>query len=135
MLFTGETSEIVPPATRRLTSTNPMAVHKYVQHMLQHIALHGITEKVKELMLRSTNGEWDDNDDVRQSETIDHLMVLGRTAAEQKCPPKNSGKYPFGHQTSMRLVEGYFIAGFDCASSPTGTRTSSPSNGLRSLYL
>ena len=47
MLFSGETSEIVPPATRRLTLANPMAVHKYVQHMLQHIELHGITEKSK----------------------------------------------------------------------------------------
>ena len=83
MLFSGETSEIVPPATRRLTSTNPTAVHKYVQHMLQHIELHGITEKVKALMLRSNNGEWDNDDDVCQWEIIDHLMVLGRAAAEQ----------------------------------------------------
>ena len=94
ILFAGATSQIVPPATRRLTSTNPKAVHTYIHHMLKHIALHGVVDQLNKLQLSSENGTWGDSD-IQAWEKIDHLLVLGRTAAENKCPPKKSGKYPW----------------------------------------
>ena len=39
-LFAGDTSPIITPRTRQLTSTNPIAVTAYIQHMLHHIAFH-----------------------------------------------------------------------------------------------
>ena len=94
ILFAGATSKIVPPAMRWLTSTNPKAVHKYIHHMLKHIELHSIVEELKKLQLSSENGTWGDSE-IQAWEKIDHLLVLGRTAAENKCPPNKSGKYPW----------------------------------------
>ena len=48
-LFGEKTSAIVPPATRLLTSTNPRAVHKYIEHMRKHLDTHRINEKIEKL--------------------------------------------------------------------------------------
>ncbi len=94
LLFGGITSEVIAPNSRRLTSTNPVCVHAYTQHLLRHIAQNCIEDKVASLLLRSDSGEWCDNDQ-KNWEVVDALLTEGRTAAESKCPSKQSGGLPW----------------------------------------
>ena len=93
-LFMSETSPIVPPSARRLTTTNPRAVHTYVQAMLQQIALHDIAAKVFSLQYSSENGTWTD-EHVRKWEQIDLVLEEARLSSERKCKTKNSGQFPW----------------------------------------
>jgi hypothetical protein len=81
-LFGEKTSPIVPPKERRLTSTNPEALHIYITHMRKH------------LREKSDGGNWTE-DDTHEWETIDDLLRQGQTAAENKCPGLRSGQYPY----------------------------------------
>ena len=45
-LFGGSTSPVLPPTSRRLTSTNPKALHIYIGNMVKYIEIHGLAEKV-----------------------------------------------------------------------------------------
>ena len=89
--------------------------------MLQHIELHGIVEDLNKLQLNSEYGTWGDSD-IQAWEMIDHLLVLGRTAAENKCPQK-SLENTLGHQTRTWPEELFCIGSCDFESSPAETRT------------
>ena len=99
-LFGGITSEVIPPVSRRLTSTNPSAVHTYVHHMLHHISVHNLVEKVSTLKQHSANGAWPAND-TSNWELIDELLVQGRAAAEAKCPAKQTGGLPWSPELDL----------------------------------
>ena len=93
-LFAGDTSPVVLPSPRRLTSTNPNAVHTYVHTLLQFISKHNLTEKITNLSTRSDSGVWTEEDTI-EWERLDCLLVDGRLSAEKKCSRKNSGKHPW----------------------------------------
>ena len=93
-LFSGKTSSIMPPIERRLTSTQPRAVHVYIYTMLSFVARHNLVHRVGALAFRSDSGQWGDADTV-EWEAIDSLLLKGRTEAENKCPPKKSGRFPW----------------------------------------
>lgn len=93
-LFGGTTSSVIAPVSRRLTSTNPSAVHKYMAHMTKHVASNDIEAKVASLILKSDAGKWSD-DDTSEWEKIDDLLRQGRKAAEAICPAKKSGSLPW----------------------------------------
>jgi hypothetical protein len=95
VFFGGKTSEIVAPSSRRLTSTNPKAVHEYIKFMKGFIAQHRIAEQVDELRAESIGeNEWGD-EQIAKYEKIDRLLSQGQRAAEKKCPAKRSGQYPW----------------------------------------
>ena len=93
-LFGDTTSDIVPPATRLLTSTNPRAIHKYIDHIKKHIDSHRIREKIETLADASTNGTWSPKEE-KLYNSICHTMATGRQAAEQQLAPKHSGRHPW----------------------------------------
>ena len=93
-LFASTTSPVLPPTSRRLTSTNPKALHIYIEHMGKHIAVHGLIDKVAELQAISEKGNWSEAE-VKDWEIIDNLLEQGRAAAEAKCPSKRSGTLPW----------------------------------------
>ena len=93
-LFAGETSAVVIPSARQLTSTNPIAVHAYVQHMLHHINYHRLEERASWLMEQSDTGQWGP-DAILEWERVDDSLAQARRAAEAKCPKKRSGQYPW----------------------------------------
>ena len=65
VLFAADTSEIVAPPSRQLTSTNPVAVSAYLKHMLQHIDHHRIEERVAWLTERSSEGSWGQEEELK----------------------------------------------------------------------
>jgi endonuclease/exonuclease/phosphatase family metal-dependent hydrolase len=75
-LFGESTSSIVPPKGRRLTSTNPKALHLYIDHMRKHLIIHKLLDKVLALREKSDAGIWTEVE-TQQWETIDHLYVKG----------------------------------------------------------
>jgi hypothetical protein len=93
-LFGSATSTVAIPTTRRLTSTDPQAVNRYIQHMKKHISVHRIVEKVAELKTKSNNGEWD-AECIVEYETMDALLQEGRAAAETKCRSREKRNYPW----------------------------------------
>jgi hypothetical protein len=94
LLFAGPTSSIVAPLERRLTSTNPRAVHAYITHMRTHFEIHRIEEKVADLCKRSADGQWSAAD-IIEYDTIDDLLDQGRRASENKCAARRSGLHPW----------------------------------------
>ena len=93
-LFSSKTTEILPPCARRLTSTQPKAVHIYIANMLAFVAKHNIVARVNALCEQSDSGVWTPAD-VAEWEVIDHLLSQGRSESENKCPPKHSGRFPW----------------------------------------
>jgi hypothetical protein len=94
LLFGGPTSSIVAPMDRRLTSTNPRAVHEYTTYMRSHFEIHRITDKVNALCEKSANGQWSETE-IAEWEQIDDILDQGRRAAERKCAPRRSGHHPW----------------------------------------
>ncbi|WP_288993383.1 hypothetical protein, partial [uncultured Marinobacter sp.] len=94
LLFGGPTSSLVAPMDRRLTSTNPRAVHAYTTYMRSHFDIHRITEKVNALCEKSANGQWSETE-ITEWEQIDYTLDQGRRAAERKCAPRRSGQHPW----------------------------------------
>ena len=94
LLFSGNTSEIVPPSTRQLTSTNPKAVSAYVKHMLYHIAYHRIEERVARLTECSEQGIFG-SEEILEWERVDDSLAQARRASEAKCPKKRTGLHPW----------------------------------------
>ena len=90
ILFGNDTSDMVPPAQRLLTSTNPRAVHTYIAHLRKHVSIHAIERKVEQLMHASENGTWSSTDETLY-EQVSQSMREGRVAAESKLPNKRSG--------------------------------------------
>jgi hypothetical protein len=82
-LFLSKTSEVSPPAERRLTSSNPDAVHKYIKAFKQQLARHNLPAKVLDLQQQSDRGEWS-HECVQDWETLDWLLAKIRSAAEGK---------------------------------------------------
>ena len=93
-MFGDTTSPIVSPMDRRLTSTNPKAVHIYITAWRIYLAAHNLVQRVDELQKSSKEGKWCD-ESVMEYEVIDQLLSEGRSMGENKCPPKNSGAYPW----------------------------------------
>ena len=91
--FASKTSPVVPPMERRLTSTQPRAVHAYIQNMLTFVQRHDLVHRVHSLSARSEGGFWNDADR-KEWEVIDSLLLKGRMESEKKCPPKKSGRFP-----------------------------------------
>jgi ribonuclease HI len=94
LLFGGPTSSIIAPMERRLTSTNPRAIHAYTTHMRSHFATHRIVEKVAALSAKSAKDQWGPAE-ILEWEKIDDQLDKARRAAEQKCASKQSSKYPW----------------------------------------
>jgi hypothetical protein len=92
-LFMGVTSPVVAPWARRLTSTNPIAVHTYVENMLITIERHNLAAKVFYLQRLSECGQWSE-DQVREWESIDRVLEAARISSERKCKAKKSGSAP-----------------------------------------
>ena len=93
-MFQGETSPVLAPCARPLTSTNPRAVHVYIDEMKKLTAKYQLVELIDALSCRSALGLWSD-DDVRQWEVLDSLLERCRRAAEKKCTPIRSGQLPW----------------------------------------
>ena len=93
-LFMGVTSPVVAPSARRLTSTNPIAVHTYVENMLIKIERHGLAAKVFTLQQISECGQWTE-EQVREWESIDWILEEARISSERKCKAKKSGSAPW----------------------------------------
>ena len=93
-LFAGKTSPVLPATGRNLTSTNPVALHLYIEHLCKHIDVHGLAEKVATLQSHSDSGVWT-TEQVVEWEVIDDLMEQGRAASEAKCPSRRSGMFPW----------------------------------------
>ncbi len=93
-LFQSDTSPVTPPAERRLTSSNPRAVHTYVQAMKKQLKRHMLFTKVLALQQVSDTGEWSDAC-VLEWEKIDRLLDEARTAAEGRCAAKPTGLHPW----------------------------------------
>jgi hypothetical protein len=95
ILFGDNTSDIVAPSSRRLTSTNPNAVHQYIDFMRGFIQQHCLSERVDKLKERSEDTEpWSDAE-VTEWEVLDSMLAQGQRAAEKRCPAKRSGQYPW----------------------------------------
>ena len=92
-LFGSTTSAVVSPSKRRLTSTNPRALHAYISHMAAHLDMHRIVEKATALAAISVD-DWTQSD-MNAFETLDDSLAMGRTAANKKCSAVDSGKYPW----------------------------------------
>jgi hypothetical protein len=90
----GVTSPVVAPTARRLTSTNPIAVHTYVGNMLKTIERHGLAAKVFTLQRLSESGQWSE-EQVGEWESIDRILEEARTSSERKCKAKKSGSAPW----------------------------------------
>ena len=84
---------VVSPSKRRLTSTNPRALHAYISHMAAHLDMHRIVEKATALAAISVD-DWTQSD-MNAFETLDDSLAMGRTAANKKCSAVDSGKYPW----------------------------------------
>ena len=93
-LFSSATSEILPAAERRLTSTNPRAVHSYITTMKQHVTKHNLLHKIQRLQRLSDNNQWSDAC-IQEWETIDKLLSEARMASERKCKAKRTGQLPW----------------------------------------
>ena len=93
-LFLSETSRVSPPSERRLTSSNPDAVHKYIKVFKKQLERHNLLAKVLDLQLRSDRGEWTD-ECLQEWETLDRLLAEIRSAAEGKCDAKRTGMFPW----------------------------------------
>ena len=100
IMFAGPTSEVVPPSTRQLTSTNPKVVARYMTIMLQQIAKHDVIQKVEHLQERSASGTWNEVD-TRQWEIVDRILGQARTCAEKKCGNKKSGQMPWSPELKL----------------------------------
>ena len=94
LLFMSDTSPVTPPAERRLTSSNPRAVHKYITAMRKQVAKHNILDQVLALQRSSNTGEWTDAS-VREWEKIDRLLAEARASAKGKCEAKRTGILPW----------------------------------------
>jgi hypothetical protein len=81
--FGDNTSDIVAPSSRRLTSTNPKAVHQYIQLMRGFIDQHCLTERVDALKACSDGVELWCDADVVEWEVLDQLIAQGQSAAEK----------------------------------------------------
>jgi hypothetical protein len=92
LFFGGPTSPIVAPQPRRLTSTNPKAVHTYTSHMRSQFEMHLITEKRIALVEKSDSGDWTTSDE-DEFNRLDDTLKRGCLAAENKCDPRLSGLY------------------------------------------
>jgi hypothetical protein len=88
------TSLIVALSPRRLTSTDPRAVHVYVESLRAHFKQHRLVDKAQRLQQRSDAGAWGPADIV-EWESIDRLLSEGRLASEKQCPAKRSGQLPW----------------------------------------
>ena len=93
-LFESVTSPVLPPTTRRLTSTNPRSLHIYISNMVKHIVKHELLHRVESLRQKSENGQWTEAD-ILSFEEIDSLLEQGRSMAESKCSPIRSGQFPW----------------------------------------
>jgi hypothetical protein len=80
LLFGGPTSSIIAPLERRLTSTNPRAIHAYTTHMRSLFETHRIVEKVAALSEKSANDQWGPAETL-EWEKIDETLDRGRRAA------------------------------------------------------
>ena len=94
VLFADHTSPVLPPTGRRLTSTNPSALHPYIEHLKKHVEIHGLVDRVTELQTQSESGHWT-TEQVEEWEIIDNLLEEGRAGGEAKCPSKRSGMLPW----------------------------------------
>ena len=105
-LFASETSPIVTPNTRSLTSTNPKAVHLYVHHLMNFISEQCIEIRIANLVHQSVLGLWGDRE-VLEWEAVDLLLAQGRIAAENKCPKRKSGSLPWSPDLDLagKLVQ------------------------------
>jgi hypothetical protein len=95
ILFGDDTSNIVAPSFRRLTSTNPKAVHQYIDFMRRFIQQHRLSERVDRLMERLEEAEQWSDADVTEWEVLDRMIAQGQRAAEKRCPAKWSRQYPW----------------------------------------
>ena len=93
-LFMGNTSPVVASSARRLTSTNPIAVHTYMNAMLTKIERHGLAAKVFNLQQHSESGEWTEAH-VCEWEKLDRFLEEARLSSERKCSAKKSGQAPW----------------------------------------
>ena len=93
-LFLSNTSEVIPPVARRLTSTSPRAMHSYIHAMKLQLERHNIEAKVIKLQQDSERGEWTDGS-VEEWERLDCLLAEARRSAERKCKVKRSGQHPW----------------------------------------
>jgi hypothetical protein len=93
-LFSSKTSSVTPAVDRRLTSSNPRAVHTYADAMKKQIVRHGILEKVLELQHQSDTGQWSSECE-QEWEMIDSLLAEARSASEGKCDAKRTGQLPW----------------------------------------
>jgi len=92
LLFGNQTSNLVQPAQRLLTSTNPRAVHTYTEHIRKHVRIHAIEKKVEQLLLASETGNWSGTEE-KLYEQVCKSMREGRAAAEGKLASKRSGGF------------------------------------------
>jgi hypothetical protein len=95
LFFGGHTSDIVAPSARRLTSTNPKAVHLYITFMRQYIEQHQLSERINALKAKSNSDVPWSEEDIAEWEKCDCLIAQGQRAAEKKCPAKRSGQFPW----------------------------------------
>ena len=70
VLFSSATSPVIVQPSRRLTSTNPVALRKYTQCLLKYIADNKIADKVAKLQAISRSGKWS-TADIAQWEVVD----------------------------------------------------------------
>ena len=103
-LFEGVTSQIMASATRRLTSTNPRAVHEYTTQLLKYYETHDILKRVTKLQAKSDKGSLQTGD-VAEWEILDRLITEGRRSAENKCAKKRSGQLPWSPELERAGLE------------------------------
>jgi hypothetical protein len=94
IMFAGPTSEVVASHARKLTSTSPTAIERYMKSMMKQLTQHNVVQQVELLRLRSESGEWNDAD-TEKWETIDCTIAQARICAESSCSKKKSGQKPW----------------------------------------
>jgi len=105
-LFGDTTTELVPGATRPLTSKSRRAVHAYIKEMRLHFDDNDLLDRINE-MNAVPHSEWS-NEWIATYDILDLLLEQGRSRSERKCLRKGSGKYPFSPQLFRAMCTHFY---------------------------
>jgi hypothetical protein len=66
-----------------------------MKHLLTHVTVHNIEEKLDLLVTKSESTDPWTAEDTVSWEQLDSILAQGRAAAEAKCPAKRTGALPW----------------------------------------
>ena len=97
LLFQGNTADITPPVSRRLSTKNARATRKYLKTLQEFFHKHKIVSKVrqlsedKETTYRERQAITDEL--IERYELLDKIITEGMIRAEKSCNNAHSGDY------------------------------------------